>query len=268
MNPVRILLCIWAYRDLLSQFARREVASRYKGSYLGLFWSLIQPVLMLCIYTFVFGVIFRSRWPGVAEQGIAGYAVTLFCGVAAFNLLNESLGRSPGIIKENANLVKKVIFPVEILPVSLICSAIYHGSICFLILIATNLLVNMSLHYTIIMLPLVILPLILLLMGISWILAGLGVFLPDVQAIVSLLTTMWMFLSPVFYSTTMLPAKAQFLMQFNPMAFVVDNIRRVVMWGQWPEWGALGIWMIFGIAVMSLGYAAFMWGKDNYADVI
>jgi len=269
MHPVRFVASLWRCRELLIQFSKREISSRYKGSVLGIFWAFAQPIMMLAIYTFVFGVIFRSRWPrSGGDGGIMSYALVIFCGIACFNLINECVGRAPSLIKDNINLVKKVIFPLETLPLSVLGASLYHGAIIFLILAAANAVVNFSFHYTIIALPLILLPMVFMIMGLSWLVAGLGVVMTDMQPMITLFNTVWFFLTPVFYSIDSIPAAIKPFMMLNPMAFIVDSVRRVILWGEWPQWHLLGIWLLVSFFMMLAGYALFMWGKENFADLV
>ncbi len=170
LNPVGPFYNLYRHRDLLRQFVRRDIEGRYKGSFLGLIWSFMNPLLMLMIYSFVFSIVFKARWRSQGEVNLGEFAITLFAGLIAFNIFSETVNRAPGLIIGNPNYVKKVVFPLEILPVSALGSTIFHGLISIAILIAGNLLILGTLSPMIFLLPLVILPLLWLTLGLSWIL--------------------------------------------------------------------------------------------------
>src|SRR5215217_279547 len=155
LNPIAMAHNLWHHRDLIRQFTRREIEGRYRGSFLGLFWSFVNPLVLLLIYTFVFGVVFKSRWPNARTDNLSEFAVTLFCGLIAFNIFGESIGRAPLIVVGVPNYVKKVVFPLEILAVSALGTALFHAGIGLLMLIAVNLLSGGALPWTIVLLPVV-----------------------------------------------------------------------------------------------------------------
>ena len=178
VNPVKQFLNIWRSRDLIWQMTKREVIGRYRGSVLGLFWSFFNPVLMLIIYTFVFSVVFKARW-GTGGESRFEFALILFAGLIVYNLFAECLTRAPALIVGNVNYVKKVVFPLEILPLVVMVAALFHSIVSLSVLLIFFVLASASLHWTIVFAPLVILPLLLTTIGLSWILASLGVFLRD-----------------------------------------------------------------------------------------
>jgi len=268
LNPIEITRHMWRQRDLIGQFTRREVEGRYKGSFLGLFWSFVNPLVLLLIYTFVFGVVFKARWPNAKTDNLGEFAITIFCGLTAFNIFSESIGRAPGIIINVPNYVKKVVFPLEILAISTIGSALFHGAVSLGILLVATLLVSHTVQWTLILLPLIALPLIFLCLGLAWFLASLGVFIRDIGYTVGLLLQVLFFVTPIFYPIESIPTQLQPIIQLNPLTSIVENFRGVILWGAPPNWLALGLWVLATGAVMLLGYAWFMKTKKAFADVI
>jgi lipopolysaccharide transport system permease protein len=195
----------------------REVLGRYRGSVLGIAWSLFNPIFMLLIYTFVFSVIFKSSWRSTSE-GHADFAITLFAGMIVFGLFSECINRAPGLVLNNPNYVKKVLFPLEILPWISLGSGLFHAAISVAILVIFLWLLNHTIPSTALYLPIVLLPLVLLVLGLCWFLAALGVYLRDISQTVGILTTGLMFISPVFYSTEALPSDLQQYISLNPLA--------------------------------------------------
>ncbi len=254
--------------DLIYQFTRREVEGRYRGSFLGVIWSLVNPLTQLLIYTFVFGTVFSSRWPGSRTDNLAEFAMTLFCGITAFNIFAECISRAPGLIIGVPNYVKKVVFPLEILPVTVLGAALFHGLISIGILLIGNIMIGGSLHWSVLLLPLVALPLIFLCLGLGWFLASLGVFVRDITYTVTLLVQVLLFTSPIFFPIENIPVAFRSILQLNPLAFIVESFRRVLLWGTMPDWRAFSIWLMITAVAMILGYTWFMRTKRAFADVI
>lgn len=267
-NPVQISIALLKNKDLIAQFTSREIHGKYKGSILGIFWSLIHPLALLLIYTFVFGMIFGARWPESKSNSLVEYSVTLFCGIIVFGILQECIGRAPTLITANPNLVKKVIFPLEIMPVSVLMAALFHGGIGLLLLITMNLLVNGVINWTLVFLPIILIPLVFLILGLSWFLSSFGVFLKDMGPIINLFSMVWFFLTPVFYSIKNVPEKLQWLMYLNPMAYIVESFRRTVIWGELPGYKLYIVWMIISFLIMMLGYAFFKLTRKIFADTV
>lgn len=255
-------------RDLIWQMSKRDVIGRYKGSFLGLAWSLFNPILMLTVYTFVFSVIFKSRWGSDTNEGYADFAIILFTGLIVFNLFSECVNKSTCLITSNVNYVKKVVFPLEILPVVSLLAALFHAAISLIVLFIAILVFKQQLHLTIILLPLIIIPVILSILGLSWVLASLGVFIRDVPQTISLIVTILMFLSPVFYPLSALPVSFQKIVMLNPLAFMIEEARKVVYFGIEPNWLMLGINMVIGLIICLAGFVFFQKTKKGFADVL
>lgn len=252
---------------LIYQLIKREIAVRYRGSKLGMLWSFLTPILMLVIYTFVFSIVFKARW-GTTNDNNIEFALILFCGISVFNLFSEILIQSPRLIIGNVNYVKKVLFPLEILPLTLIGSALFHYIIQLLILLLGILFTYSTIHWTIVFLPLVLLPLLLVALGLSWFLASLGVFIRDIGHIISLFMQGLMFLSPIFYPVSSVPEKFRALLFLNPMSYVVEDTRKILIWGQMPDWGFMGTSLLLSTIIVIIGYIWFVKTKGGFADVL
>ena len=222
---------------------------------------------MLAVYTFVFSVVFQARWGG-GSGSKTEFALVLFAGLLVFNLFAECINRAPGLILSNTNYVKKVVFPLEILPFVALLSALFHTLISLGVwLIAYTLFFGIP-HLTVFYLPLVLLPFCLFLMGLSWALASLGVFLRDVSQFIGLLTTALMFLSPIFYPATALPEDYRRILYLNPLTTVVEQTRDVLFWGKTPDLFMLGIYCVVTLGIAWLGFAWFQKTRKGFADVL
>jgi lipopolysaccharide transport system permease protein len=259
---------LWRNRQLIVQMTKREVVGRYKGSAVGLAWSFFNPVFMLVVYTFVFSEIFKSRWGGVQDDSKTQFAVVLFVGMIVLGLFSEVLNRAPGLILSNVNYVKKVIFPIEILAVIAMGAALFHSLVSLGVLLAAFALFNGYLHWTAIFTPFVMFPLVVLTLGLAWILASLGVFLRDVGQFVSIITTVLMFLSPIFYPVSAVPENARAVIMANPLTFIIEQAREVLIWGHLPNWSGLGMYTLVAIAIAWAGYAWFQKTRKGFADVL
>lgn len=265
---MKYLQSIFCHRSLIKQFTKREILSRYKGSYLGILWSFVTPIMMLVVYTFVFSVVFNARWGGDTETSKVEFALLLFAGLIIFNIFSEVISRSPSLITSNVNYVKKVVFPLEILPIVSLGSALFHALISLIILVLGIFLTMGVFNWTVILFPLILLPLCLFILGISWFLASLGVYVRDVGQIISVMIPALMFLSPIFYPISSIPEDLQFLYWFNPISYFVEDTRRVIIWGEMPHWEWLAYGFLIGISVAMLGFAWFKKTRKGFADVI
>ena len=265
---VALIESLWRNRHLIVQMTRREVVGRYKGSALGLAWSFLTPILMLAVYTFVFSVVFKARWGTDGDESKTQFALVLFVGMIVHGLFAEVLNRAPGLILSNVNYVKKVVFPLDVLPVIAMGAALFHASISLAVLLIAFALFNGYLHWTVIFIPVVLLPLVILTLGVAWILASLGVFLRDVGQTVGIITTVMLFLAPIFYPVTALPEEVRPLIMANPLTFIIEEARGVVILGRMPEWTGLGIYTLAATAVAWAGFAWFQKTRKGFADVL
>ena len=267
-NPVRIVAHLWKYRDLIRQLTWREVVGRYKGSFIGLGWSFIQPLVMLCVYTFVFSVIFKARWGVGSDEGKAAFALALFMGLITFSIFSEVANSAPSLVLGNANYVKKVVFPLEILPLVRLFSALINAVFSLGVLLVGILIINHFIHWTALLLPLIWLPMMMFTLGCGYFLASLGVFVRDMGTVIGVLTTMLFFLTPIFYPISAVPEPFRIFCRINPLAIFVEDARRVVLWGLSPDWPWFFFGMALSVAVLIVGFVWFMKSKKAFADVI
>lgn len=276
MNPhapqptslIALALTLWHNRHLIAQMTKREVVGRYRGSALGLLWSFLNPVLMLVVYTFVFSVVFKARWGVGGEETKTQFAVVLFVGMIVHGLFAEVLNRAPRLILSNVNYVKKVVFPLDILPAVSMGAALFHTLASLVVLLIAFVIFNGYLHWTALFTPLVLLPLVILTLGLSWIFASLGVFIRDISQTIGTVTTVMMFLSPVFFPITALPEVYRPLITANPLTFIIEQAREVLIQGHLPDWVDLGIYTLAATAVAWAGYAWFQKTRKGFADVL
>jgi lipopolysaccharide transport system permease protein len=256
-------------RQLILQMTKRDVVGRYKGSAFGLAWSFFNPVFMLIVYTFVFSEIFKARWGGEGgDDSKTQFAVVLFVGMIVQGLFSEVLNRAPSLILSNVNYVKKVVFPLEILPVIAMGAALFHGLVSLCVLLAAFVLFNGYLQWTAVFIPLVLMPLVILTMGFAWMLASIGVFLRDVGQTIGIITTVLMFLAPVFYPITAVPERFRPFIMANPITFIIEQAREVLIWGHLPNWIGLGAYTLVASVVAWLGFALFQKTRKGFADVL
>jgi lipopolysaccharide transport system permease protein len=259
---------LWGQRGLILQMTKRDVLGRYKGSVLGVVWSLFNPLFLLVIYTFVFSVIFKARWGVGPVESKSEFAILLFVGMIVHSFFSETLNRAPGLILNNVSYVKKIVFPLEILPAVAICTAFFHALVSVFVLAVVFIVLKGYLQWTAIFLPLVLLPLVVLTLGIAWGLASLGVFLRDIAQPISLITTLLLFASPVFYPLTALPEFIRPWVMLNPLTFVIEQARAVLISGHLPNWTGLTIYSLASVAIAWIGYALFQKTRKGFANVL
>jgi lipopolysaccharide transport system permease protein len=262
-----LFLSQWRNRHLIFQLTKRDVLGRYRGSMMGLGWSFFNPLIMLVVYTFVFSVVFKARWT-VAGEDKVNFAIILFVGLIVHGLFAECINRAPSLILSNNNYVKKVVFPLEILPTVALGSALFHAVVSLAVLLAAQLLINQQLPWTVVVFPVILMPLLLVTMGFAWLLSALGVYIRDIGQATSIFTTILMFLSPVFYPVSALPASYQVWVNLNPLTFIIEQGRNVLIFARTPNWGGLGVALAAGLVVCSSGFWWFQKTRKGFADVI
>jgi len=263
-----ILPNMWRHRDLIKQFMWREVVSKYKGANLGMLWSFINPLVMLLVYTFVFGIVFKSKWGIQLSDSQAEFALTLFSGIITYSIFSDSLNKASGLIVLNPNYVKKVIFPLEIMPVASLGAILVHSAISLLIFIAGKAIFIGNINWILLLYPIILIPLLMLCMGLSWFLASLGVFIRDMGQTIVIITQILFYMTPVFYPISAVPKEFQNIMLLNPISTIVENGRNVLMWGTLPDWYSLGKVTVISFIIMEIGYFWFIKTKNAFADVI
>ena len=259
---------LWRHRSLITALVKREVVGRYRGSVMGILWSFFNPLLMLVIYTFVFSVVFKSRWGTGPEDSKLNFAIILFVGMIVHSLFAECVTRAPGLILSNVNYVKKVIFPLEVLPWVAFGSALFHSLISLAVLLLVQLVLVQQLPWTAILFPIVLLPLMFLTMGFSWFLASVGVYVRDISQITGMFTSILFFLSPIVYPVSSLPVQYQAWMQLNPLAFVIEQGRNTLILGVLPDVGQWCVMLVAGLMFAMGGFAWFQKTRKGFADVL
>jgi lipopolysaccharide transport system permease protein len=275
MNPhtqqpasiIALFKSFWLNRALILQMIRREVIGRYRGSFLGIIWSFFNPFFMLLVYTFVFSVVFKARWGGMDESKVQ-FAVVLFAGMIVHSLVAEVLNRAPTLIQNNTNYVKRVVFPLEILSIVSLGSALFHTAISLIVLLLVIVWFNGFIHLTALLIPLIWLPLILAALGLGWFLASLGVFLRDVGQVIGVITTILMFLAPIFYPLEAIPEEYRVWILANPLTFIIIQSREVLIWGGLPDWYGLSLYFLFSLVVLWMGFWWFQVTRKGFADVL
>ncbi len=258
--------------DLLVQLIQRDIAVQYKGSLLGVFWALLTPLLMLAIYTIVFGDIFKARWGTITSGNDApsrlDFALNIFCGLIVFNLVSSVLTRAPSLIVGHANYVKKVVFPLGLLPVVAIGSALVQTVIALGVLIGVLIASGGVVSWNAMLVPLVILPVELATLGVAWLLAALGVFLRDLHHLVMVAVQVLMFLSPVFYPLEAVPDWLRPALMINPLAWCIEALRETVLHARLPDWGGWVEQMALALALGVAGYTVFRRLRPAFADIV
>ena len=267
ISPREMATSLWRNRGLAIALTKREVIGRYRGSFMGILWSFFNPVFMLTVYTFVFSVVFKARWGGGSDSKTE-FALILFAGMIVFNLFSECINRAPGLILSNVNYVKKVVFPLEILPAVVLGAALFHLLVSVLVWLIFYIVFFGMPHLTLLLFPFILLPLVLLTLGLSWILASLGVYLRDVGQIVGVITTALMFLTPIFYPVTALPERYQTFLLLNPLTPVIEQTRQALVWGNVPEIKFWVLSLIASVVIAWLGFAWFQKTRKGFADVL
>ncbi len=259
---------LWRHRYLLGQIVRRELSARYRGSVLGVLWAFVAPLASLLVFTFVFSVVFKARWQTDGESGQVAFALLLFVGMLMFGFVSECLSRAPAAVLGQDSYVKKVVFPLEILPVATVGAALVNLLVGTAILLLGVLATTHTVPWTALLFPALLLPLALFVLGACWFVASLGVFLRDVGQAITPLLQMLLFLSPVFYPLSALPEAFRPWMSLNPLAFFIEQGRAVLVFGQLPGWGAWFLHLLCASAVAWLGGYWFHRTRHAFADVM
>lgn len=255
------------HRDLVGELVRREIIGRYRGANLGLLWSLLGPLLMLVIYTVAFGQIFGSRW----QQGTgdtAAFGLVLFLGIMVHGFFAECLTRAPRHVVENANYVKRVVFPVHVLSWVTVLSGAFHLLMNLVVFAVLCLFINGSFSPWIVLVPLVVAPLALMTVGVCWVVSSLGVYVRDLQQAVPVVATAMLFLSSAIIPVDALSPRYQAIFRANPLTFFIDQVREVALWGRLPDWEGLGLRYVVALVIVYACYAWFRAVRRGFADVL
>ncbi|UNK41912.1 ABC transporter permease [Luteimonas sp. S4-F44] len=249
------------------ELTKRDILGRYRGASFGLLWSLISPFMMLVVYTLAFGYILKARWPGTTGN-TADFAMLLFMGLITHGFFAECLSRAPTLVTGNANLVKKIVFPLEVLPWTVVLSALFHAMTNTLVFIALNLLLRHELHPTVLLWPLVLLPLAFVALGVVWLVSSLSVYLRDIGQVTGVLATAFLFLSSAIIPVETLPENYQTIFRLNPLTFIIDQARDVAFWGRAPDWAGLATYLMGALFFAYMGFAVFQKTRRGFADVL
>lgn len=252
--------------NLILSLAKRELAARYKGSVLGILWAVLTPIVMITIFTFIFAGIFKARFGSSSSRW--DYALYLFCGLLPWNAFQEAVQQSANTIVSHANLVKRVVFPLETLPVSQSLAAVANQLFGTSALIVAILIINRELHATIVFLPVLLVPQLLAMLGGAWLLASLGVFIRDIVQGIALFLTAWLYLTPIIYPESLVPDEYRAVVNLNPFTGLIRCYRRIILEGSAPDWKGLAYFTIFGLLSFLFGYWWFARTRKNFADVI
>jgi len=266
-TPVAMLGGLLRNRELLWELVKRDFIGRYKGSMLGVVWSLFNPLLMLAIYTVVFSVAFKARW-GTGEESKVAFAIVLFSGMIIHSFFAECLNRAPSLIISHPHYVKKVVFPLEILPWMAMLSALLHFLVSFGVLLGFCLLAGVKVHAGVLITPIILFPLILMVLGFSWAFASLGVYLRDLSQVIGMATTVALFLAPIFYPIDALPEAYRTFLMWNPITLPVIQLRDLMLWGKPLQWDKWAISLVIGVSVCQIGYWWFQKSRRGFADVL
>ncbi len=260
---------IWRYRDLLMQLIRRNLYVKYQGAALGLFWSVLQPLLMLSVYTFVFTFVFTSKFgaPGVSQR-TGSFAIIMFCGMSIFTMFSEGVNSCSTLLISNVNLVKKVIFPLELLPVAQVVSAFIFGLINFVLLFIGCCFFLDGLSWTMLLLPLTLFPLLLFSCGIGFFVASLGVYVRDLPHLIGIVLQILFFMTPIFYPISAIPGKFRIFLYVNPLCELIEETRMFFLYGQVPNWFYVCLVWCLSVTAFQLGLVWFVKTKKGFADVL
>ncbi len=267
ITPIHMARSLWCNRELIYITTKQEVNSRYRSTILGMIWPIVTPIIMLTIYTFVFSTVLKVKWSDDLGSKTE-FAFLLYAGLIVFNFFAESITNSPNIIITKPNYVKKITYPLEILPVITMLTALYHTLISIGVWIAAYLLFLGMPKPTFLLLPIILIPIANIILGLSWILASLGVYFRDITQFISLVVTALMFLSPIFYPISILPEKYRIIFYLNPITIGVEVIRDLLFWGKITDPKILTIYWIYAVLIVWIGFAFFQKTKNGFADVI
>lgn len=267
-SPLEMINSIWSHRTLIKQLTKREINGRYRGSFFSIAWSFFNPLLMLSIYTFVFSFVFQTRWGIDPQENSSDFAIILFVGLIIHSLLAEVLSRASTQILNHANYVKKVVFPLEILSVVNVASALFHTIISFAVLLVAMTFFSIVPSSSAILAPLTLLPIVPLLLGLSWIVSSLGVFIRDISQITSLAITALMFLAPMFYPIEVIPQELQKFILFNPITVPITETRNVLIFQRHPDWVAVSFYWLISLFISWFGFYCFQKSRKGFSDVV
>lgn len=267
ISPVTACVSLFRHWQLIVQLTMRDVASRYRGSFAGILWSLIGPLLSLAMYTFVFGIVLRARW-GIAGESTFDFALTLFAGLVVHGLISEVIMRAPHLIVGNPSYVKQIVFPLEILPIVSLFSSLFNSAISLGLLLCIWAFTHQGLHPAVLLIPLLMFPLCLIALGIGWAFAATTVYFRDLGQLVSFISAGLLFLSPVFYPASAVPVAIRPVLNLNPLTFVIEGVRGTLINGTIPSLHSYLVYLMISLLVATLGFAWFQRIRRGFGDVV
>jgi lipopolysaccharide transport system permease protein len=272
MSPVRFspgapVMILWRQRRVISQLVKREIAARYRGSMIGWLWMLVHPLLLLAVYTVVFSGIFKMKW-GSQVDSHAQFATVVFAGLVVHGFFAECLGRAPGLVLANANYVKRVVFPLEVLPWICVLTALFHTAVNLAVLTVFVAIGSQHVPVTVLYVPLILLPLLMITVGATWFIAALGAYLRDIEQVIGLVITLFLFLSPVFYPLAAVPAEYRGIVAWNILTPIIESVRAVAVFGESPDWGRWAVLLLLGTVAAPAGLYWFQRLRRGFADVL
>lgn len=268
LNPLLPFRIALAHRGLLWRLALRQTAARYRGSVLGYLWSLSHPLLMLSVYTFVFGVVFKARWGTNPDDGAGYFSVIMFCGMAVFNIFSETVNGGARCVVDNPNFVKKVVFPLEVLPMVQLLSTAILGMVWFGLVVAGAFALGLRPTWTALLLPLLLGPLLLCSLGVAYFVAATTVYFRDMPHLTAIAIQVLFFMTPIFYPENLVPERLRILLRCNPLTILVGQVREILVFGHSPDWQACGLLWLLSFCVCQLGLVWFLQTKKGFADVL
>jgi lipopolysaccharide transport system permease protein len=268
LSPSRVVGDLLRHREVIRAFVKRDFHATYRGTFLGPLWSVLSPLIMLALFTFVFGGIFHGRFTHNAAETPAQFALAMFIGLSLFNCFSQSVNSAPGLVLANTPYVKTLNFPLQVLSVAAVLQMVINMVIALALCLAIFYSMNGFLYWSALGLLPFCLCVGLFSLGCSWLLSALGVFIRDIPSIVGPITTVLMFLSSVFFSIESVPPRIRWFVELNPLALIIDQSRGCVMYGRWPDLSVLAVILALSLAIAVLGYAGFMRMKSAFSDVV
>lgn len=268
LSPISIWRDLARHAALILVFARREYEAQHRSTFLGIFWNMLSPLIMLALFTFVFGYIFQGRFTTSVTESPGDYAIALFIGLSLYNMVAAALTGSPSILLANSVYVKTLSFPIEILSVSQLVNLLVNLAISLGLCLLGFLVLHGFIHWTAIFTVLYIVCLALMVLGISWFLSALTVFVPDVPGITAPLSMVLMFLSGVFFSIDNMSPGLQVLFRLNPLSVLIYEVRNIILYGAMPNFAHLAVLFVIALAMAVLGYAFFSRSKTAFSDLL
>ena len=263
-----MLKSLWAHRGLSKELAKREVLGRYRGSTLGLAWSFLTPLVLLVVYTLFFTEVFQARWGSRVDGGKLDFASAAFVGLIVHGFFSESAVRGAGVLLSNPNFVKKIVFPLDVLPWVSVLASLFHALVSVAVLLVVLLVLGTGFSATAWLWPLMLLPMLLAATGTAWLLSSLAVYFRDVGQVVGFLATVFLFTSPVFFAIDTLPDTFRTIVAFNPLTYLMEQSRELLLWGGGMDWSRYARYTLIALAFAWLCHAFFQRSKRGFADVI